>query len=80
MSHWFKTGVLVAGLMIVGLPMKVTVPSEIAPAYETGHGDVSIEINEACAQGTCSGACSCKYDPLLSCRGVSQRKCECPAR
>lgn len=39
--------------------------------------EVSAEV--ACADGSCAASCRCTAEPLLSCRGVTGKKCVCPS-
>lgn len=59
------------------LPLQVSV---VRGGVEAAHGArsrLALTASEACAQGACTGTCSCVAEPILKCNGHDGRKCVC---
>lgn len=61
------------------LPMKASVRARTADTPFASLITVTVTTNDACAQGACASPCKCEAELFISCNGLQDRKCRCPA-
>ncbi len=74
-SHRLFVSVLPVALSL--LPLRVSVVREGTELSNGAMPRVELTASEACAQGACTGTCSCVAEPILKCNGHADRKFVC---